>query len=231
MIWSSDYLAQLNIDAGKQISTDLNSIYNRSMLAITEGLSVYRLPNALRSLMRITYRGYKLEPMNWEQFTLLTPSTVFLNETYRIENSNSRPFWYTIHPTNLFDIRLYPAPNETFTADGDPFSPGVNDSKCIISYYQIIEPSSEITSLPVYIDRRIRKAYVLWQAFSAEGKGQNLRASEYYRNKYFFLIERFKMINQGCYVSKKYTLGNDNIPQTGRYPRPMLPSNFERRYY
>lgn len=228
MIWSTDYLAQLDIDAGNQISTDLNCIYNRKCFAVQTGKSVYTLPEKLRSLLRITWRGYKLEPINWEDFTLLSPTSVYLDNTNKIEVSNSRPYYYTIHPTNLFDIRFFPTPNETFTAIGDAFSPD-RGPKCIISYYQLIDTSAAITSLPAYINRRTRKAYVLWQAFIAEGPGQNLRAGEYYRAKYQYLISRFRAINSGCYISKKYVLGDAiSTLENYRYPRPVLPSNFPR---
>lgn len=230
MIWSNSYLEQLNNDAGNQITTDLNCIYNRVCFTITSGTSVYTLPSNLRSLLRITWRGYKLEPVNWEQFVALTPGTVFLDGTNKLETTISRPFWYTIHPTNLFDIRFFPTPNESFTNSGDPFSPD-NGPKCILSFYQKIDTSILRLTLPNYIDRRTRKAYVLWQAFASEGKGQDLRAAEYYRSKYFFLIERFRMINQGCYVSKRYSLGQSGLTHgSGRWPRPILPPNFERVY-
>lgn len=229
-IWTTDYLASLNVEAGDQISTDINCIYNRSMLATTQGLSTYTLPAMLRSLLKVTWRGLKVDPVNWEQFTSLTPNAVFLDLINRIEAPEGRPYWYTINPTNLFDIRFYPTPNESFTDTGDPFSPD-NGPKCIVSYYQKIDTLYPTTVLPFYVDRRLRKVYVLWQAFLAEGKGQDLKAAEYYRNRYNFLIERFRAINEGCYISKRYSLGESEDHYSYRRPRPTLPTNYERRFY
>jgi hypothetical protein len=80
--------------------------------------------------------------------------------------------------------------------------------------------------------RRTVKAYVLWKAFAAEGKGQDLQASAYYQSKYNFLIGVFRTINAGCFVSKHYSLGDSLLdPQNYRYPKPMLGPNFERVIY
>lgn len=233
LIWSNSFLDQLKEDAGNQISTDINCIFNRSCFATTSGLSVYTLPQNLRQLLRITWRGLRVDPLNWDEFVSLTPNTAFATEADSVEVSISRPRFYTTHPTNLYDIRFYPTPNETFTGIGDAFSPD-NGPKCILAYYQKVDDSSELTSLPAYIDRRTRKAYVLWKAFMAEGAGQNLRASVYYRNKYYYLISQFRRINDGCYLSRRPSLQPDYSALTGgqyRMPKPTLGPNFERTEY
>jgi len=228
MIWDSSYLADLNEAAGQQISTDLNCIYNRSFLEIESGTSVYQLPCLLRSLLKITYRGNKIWPINWDQFVALSPNSVFLDAITNIETTISKPRFYTQHPTNILDVRFYPTPSDDFTTSGDPFSPLVNEEKCIVSYYQQIDTTDNRLTLPTYIDRRTRKAYVLWQAFMQEGRGQDLKASEYYHMKYEYLINKFRQINSGCYVSKRYSLGESGIDNY-RLPKPVLPSNYERR--
>ncbi len=84
-------------------------------------------------------------------------------------------------------------------------------------------------TLPPYIDRRTRKAWILWKAFSAEGKGQNSAAASYYMAKYQFLISQFRAINEGCFVSKKYAIDDGTLSINNfRYPRPLMPPNFER---
>lgn len=184
--------------------------------------------------MRVVWRGKSLEPVNWFDLTMLTPGTVFVGpgNPSNIETSQSRPQWYAMHPTNPWDIRFYPTPDESFTTSGetDPYSPQVNTPSCIISYFREPDPTSTdpLISIPKYILRRTLKAYVLWKAFAAEGKGQNLKASSYYMTKYQFLINQFRMINEGCYIGKKYALrtGLDQIDNY-KYPKPVLPTNFE----
>jgi hypothetical protein len=137
-----------------------------------------------------------------------------------------------MHPTNPYDIRLYPTPNETFSIIGfNPYAPQVNQSNCIVDFYRVPDytNSNPAISLPPYILRRTQKAYVLWKAFAAEGKGQDLKASQYYGAKYDFLVEQFRKINEGAFVGKKYTVDDGMLSiDNFRYPRPLLPSQFER---
>jgi len=193
------------------------------------------LPPYVRRLERVTWRSRTLTPQSWEELTLLSPATVFLspNDSLNVETSVSKPLFYALHPTNPYDIRIYPSPNESFTTSGEPnpYAPIANSPSCIISYFR--EPdstnSNPVISLPPYIARRTVKAYVLWKAFAAEGKGQDMQASQYYQDKYNFLIGSFRSINEGCFISKKYSLGDGMLdPQNYRYPKPMMGPNFER---
>jgi hypothetical protein len=231
MIWSDAFLDQLGTDAEQQINQDLQAIYFKFCLPVTLGVSVYKLPSYLRSIDRITWRGKALDPVNWDELLMLSPATV----GGFVETSLSRPLYYCMHPTDTYAVRFYPTPDESFTDTGDtPYSPTVNAPACIISCWRTTDDTflDPKLLLPPYIDRRTRKAYVLWKAFAAEGKGQDLRASAYYKKKYDFLIEQFKSINDGCYVGQKYAIeeGELTIDQW-RYPKPVLPTNYERIIY
>jgi hypothetical protein len=237
-IWTNQQLALWSADALADIAVNVPCIFARECLPITQGKSVYTLPNYVRTLRRVTWRGKSLEPASWEELQLLTPATVFLDvgSSANIETSVSRPLFYAMHPTNPYDIRLHPCPNETFTINGepDPYSPIPNSPSCIIDYWR--EPdttgTNPLISLPPYISRRTQKAYVLSVAFAAEGKGQDGNASNYYDKKYQFLLDQFRAINEGCFISKKYSLGDGMLdPQNYRYPRPMLGPNFERTIF
>jgi hypothetical protein len=237
-IWSDDFLNTLNNDAIGQIAVDVNCIYARECLVTVAGTSVITLPAYVRTVRRVTWRGRSLDPVNWEELTLLTPATVFVSpgSPSNIETTLSRPLYYAMHPTNIYDIRLYPTPSESFTTSGEPnvYAPTPNSPSCIVDYYR--EPDDTETdpkvSLPPYIARRTKKAWICWKAFSAEGKGQNLRAASYYQMKYNFLIEQFRRINEGCFIAKKYTVDDGSLAIYGfRYPRPTLNPNFERTIF
>ncbi len=237
-IWTDQQLALWASDALADIAVNVPCIFARECIVITMGRSVYTLPNYVRTLRRVTWRGKSLEPASWEELQLLTPATVFLGpeSTANVETSQSRPLFYAMHPTNPYDIRLHPCPNESFTISGepDPYSPIPNSPSCIIDYWREpdITGTNPLISLPPYISRRTQKAYVLSVAFAAEGKGQDGDASNYYDKKYQFLLDQFKMINEGCFISKKYSLGDGMLdPQNYRYPRPFLPPNFERTIF
>lgn len=231
MIWTDDFLNQLAADAERKIVADVPCIYDRFCLATTAGTSVYTLPDFVKGIKRITWRGRKVEPLNWEQFILLTPATVFVNANNKIETSDSRPQWYTMHPTSIRDVRFFPTPGLNFDTTGDPWSPNVGPS-CIISCWRFVDTTDPTTSLPTYIDRRTRKAYILWKAFEQEGPGQDMKASKYYQSLYSFLIEQWNLINAGTFVSKRYSLGDGLFGlENYRYPKPLLPPNFERILY
>lgn len=237
-IWAEGYLSQLGNDALDQINIDVQAIWQRLYIPITAGLSVYTLPAFVRSITAISYRGYHLTAENWEEMTLLTPSTVFVSPSNpaNVESGTGRPLYYAMHPTNPWDIRFYPCPGENLAATGgDVYGPTPNEPFCTISCYRSTDTTSvDLTAqLPAYILRRTQKAYVLWKAFAAEGKGQNLNASKYYKSKYDFLINRFREINEGCYVGKKYMIDDAGLLTNdgNRQPKPLLPPNFERVYY
>lgn len=227
-IFSDDLLNDLAQEALSQIEQDLQCIYYRFGMSTIVGTSVYTLPSYVRSVKRVTWLGKKLDPVSFQDMMLLTPATAggFYDNT-----TTSRPLYYCMHPTNVYDIRFFPTPDMSFTGgeNPDPYAPGF--AGCIISCWRTVGEQL-VTSLPVYIQRRTQKAYILWKAFENEGKGQNLTASAYYKQKYDFLIEQFKIINNNAYIAKRYALG-EGAPNTDtyRYPKPFLPSNFEREIF
>ena len=166
-IWSDQQLALWASDALADIAVNVPCIFARECLAVTVGRSVYTLPNYVRTLRRVTWRGRTLDPASWEELQLLSPATVFLalGSSANVETSISLPLFYAMHPTNPYDIRFHPCPNESFTVGGepDPYSPIPNSPSCIIDYWR--EPdttgSNPVISLPPYIARRTQKAYVL----------------------------------------------------------------------
>ena len=241
MIWTDAQLQQWSTDAEQDINKRIPSlIYFRFCLATTQGISVYTLPSYVRTVSRVSWLGRKLDPVNWDELTYLTPATAELqaNAPDTIPSVIGRPLYYAKHPTNPYDIRIFPTPNLTLPTNAqDPYSPlpeTASPQACIIACWRSIDYTfSDLTALlPNYIDRRTRKAYVLWKAFAAEGKGQNIKASDYYKQLYEFLIDKFIAINQGCYISKRYAIEDGLLTiDAFRYPRPILPSNFERNIY
>lgn len=233
MIWTDTLLDELAEDAAKRINADVLCLYHKFYLATTTGLSVYTLPTKVKSISRITWLGKKIDPLSWEEMQIMNPMTAFVSGAINIETSVSRPQWYALHPTNYRDIRFYPTPDLTLSATGgDPYSPTVNEQRCNITCWRNIDLTDSLASLPSYIDRRTRKAYILWKAFEKESKGQDAQAANYYKKKYQFLVKMFIAINEGCFVSQKYALDDHGSTyNNNKYPKPQLPSNYERVDY
>lgn len=233
MIWTDAQLAMWSNDAVGQIAIDVSCIFARECVATQVGVSVITLPSYVRTVRRVTWRGRSLDAVNWEEMTMLTPATIFVapGSSANVEATASRPLYYTMHPTNLWDIRLYPCPNESFATNGEPnvYSPTANSPSCIVDYMREPDGTVPTLSIPAYILRRTQKAYVLWKAFAAEGVGQNLKASQYYMMKYQFLIDKWREINESCFIGKKYSVEDGMLSIDGfKYPKPFLPANFER---
>lgn len=241
-IWSDDFLNQLALDAEQEIVKDVDCLYKRFCLAITKGVSVYQLPDYVRSIRSVSWRGRKLDPASWEELQLLSPATAIVAEgsgpTYPqtgIETSVSRPLWYALHPTNVHSIRLYPCPDETFVDTGfDPYAQAVNEANCIVACWRNVDSTFQDPTalLPKYIDRRTRKAFILWRAFEKDGKGQVAAAAQFYKAKYDYLTQNFRMINEQAFIGKRYNIDDGVLTvDQFRYPKPILPSNFERFFY
>lgn len=231
-IWSDAILNQYASDSLQQINTDVPCIFHKFYFASVVGQSVYTLPDKVVSVKRVTWRGRELYNLSWEELQIITPATVVVTGSGdTIEGVIGRPMWYALHPTNIRDIRLYPSPDEAFLTTGDPYSQEPNEARFCISCMATIDNSDVLRSLPEYIQRRTVKAYVLWKCFEKEGPGQDLKASALYQSKYRFLIQRFKEINNGCFVSKKYSLEDTLSIDYRKYPRPILGPRFERVVY
>ena len=238
MIWSESQINQWALDAEQEINKEVQCIFEKCYLGTVFGQSLYTMPSYVRGIRRITWLGKMLDPVSWEEGTQLTPATSVLpppNNAFSEETTIGRPLYYWMHPTAPYTVRLYPTPNLTLpTTGGDPYSPLPNEQFCNLAYWRETDPTLQNPTqmLPTYVARRTRKAYILWKAFAAEGPGQNLKASQYYGKKYEFLIERFRMINSGCYVGKRYQLGDGMLEVNNfRYPRPTLNPNFERTIF
>lgn len=225
-IWTDDFLNKINDDAGNDILDAEECLFHKFYLAITAGISTYTLPSKVRSLRKIKYRGITIDELSWQEFMIINPMSAFVDSGDKIEVPQSRPRFYAFHPTNNKQIRFYPCPDETLSASGgDPYSPLINEARCNITCWRNIDETITDAYLPAYIDKRTRKAFVLWKAFGKEGKGQNLRAADYYKQKYDYLLARFKVINTKAFVSKIYSLSGSSHRLFPRKPR--LPSNFE----
>jgi hypothetical protein len=230
-IWTDEVLNQLATDGAEHIALSANTIFYRFYQATVSGEGLIRLPQYVLGVRRVTWRGLKIDPIAWIDMEQLSLTEAMISNTDKVNASTGRPLWYSTHPTNIRDLRLYPTPNETFATTGDPYSPSPNEARCCISCWRVPDDSDPLLSIPPYVDRRTRKAFVAWKAFEMEGKGQSRIAANYYKQKFLYLLKQFGAINSGVFVSKRYGLSERRNLNRAKYPRPVLPSNFERVDY
>lgn len=229
-IWTEDQVNQYIADAPSSINNDLPCLFHRFYVAVTEDEAVLVLPAKVKTVTKVSWKAKTLQHIGWLDMEALMQTSDGINDIY----SSSEPQYYSEHPSKVNVIILYPTPNEslddTEDATHDPYKPIKNEERLTIQCWRHPEDGVEEATLPSYILRRLVKAYVLWKAFAKEGKGQDFKASNYYATKYKYLIDNFKKINAGVYVSKRYAL-QGNTTRSGKPARPVLPSNFEKVTY
>src|SRR4030042_1555405 len=168
-LWDESYLNRLLDEAEDYLYTSVRCIFDRYGLDITAGQSVYTLPNYTKHILRITYKGKKLYPLTFQEFCILNPASAVVSESYKVESPNSTPLYYVKHPTNFYDIRLYPTPSETISAPISNLFGSACGSGLIVSCYRTFSIDQPYLQMPRYLTRRVKKAYVLWKAFAKEG--------------------------------------------------------------
>ncbi len=227
-IWSESYLSGLLSEAEKFISTKANIYWTREALTIVSGQSTYSLGAYIKNITAVTWKGIKLDPVSFDEANYLAYNSAVISESVKNEYSSSVPRFYTIHPTNTSVIRLVPTPNESLTPSGaeDLFGSDIGNH-CIVSYYRVSDASSFV--LPTYVSRRFKKAYALYRAFLKEGKGQNLVASKYYKQKFELLFSYFEKINSGAFISQRPALSETGRMIGGPPGAPQLPWRYPSR--
>lgn len=212
--WSEGYLKQLRDDGEADIARKVCPIYARYSLPVTKGTGTYNLQSQTREIRSITWKGYKVEPLiNQEE-------AILMDQKYRVTQLG-RPQFYLIGSDGLLKIRFIPLPDETIASDDTNLFDRIGIStRVIISYFRLPERDNSVFSIPDYLARNITKPYVLGKAFSREGKGQNLKAANYYNFKYFTLIELYKSLKSKYFSRLKRSVGED--------PREV-PRSFNRR--
>jgi hypothetical protein len=227
-VWTDVYLNQLIKDAEEEIVNDApKSIYFRYSLSTTAGISVYTLPSYIRGILRITWKGTKLDPLSATELSEMTPKSVVVSEATKVESTQSKPRYYSLHPNNYRNIRFFPTPNESIVgAASDEVNGADIDTKVIISGWRNPDPTDASIALPSFVARRTRKAYALAKAFAIEGKGQDLKAAEYYEDKYQSLIQLLKSISESTFLSKKHCLQPAPYFTHSHLATPVLPARF-----
>jgi len=226
-IWDETYLNQLLDDAEEYITASVNCIYDRFALAVTSGQSVYTLPTYVKNIVSVTWKGKKVYPLTFIDFCALNPANAIVNETTKVEAPSSIPHYYVKHPTNYYDIRFWPTPSENISAGTTNLFGSAINSNVIFSVYRTQSTTQSYLYLPLFLKRRIKKAYILSKAFAKEGKGQDIEASQYYTKKLEYLIEALKEINSNVYLGKQHLLNDTfNVNKYGTPARPVLPPEY-----
>lgn len=211
--WPESYLTALNKEAERQIAIELAPFFSRETLAVTSDIPTYTLPDYLREIQSIRWKGTEIHPLHQDEASRL--SFKYLTET-------GEPRFYLRSPEDFQIIRFLPVPNETITASSsdDTLDSTVIEDKVVISFYREPDTSGPLLALPDFIARRTIKNYVLARAFAKEGKGQKLEAAAYYEEKYRAQMDAYKALRSRYWSSKKKSLQpTTNARAYSRFPQ------------
>lgn len=197
--WTDAYIEALTKEAERQIAIELAPFFSRETLAVTSGTPTYTLPNYLREIQSIRWKGTEIHPLHQDEASRLS---------FKYLTESGEPRFYLRSPEDFQIIRFMPVPNETITAaaDDDVLDSTVIEDKVVISFYREPDTSGSLLSLPDFIGRRTIKNYVLMRAFAKEGKGQKLEAAAYYEEKHKAQMDSYKALRTRYWSSKKKSL-------------------------
>lgn len=186
--WTPKYLKQLSNDGEADIARRIAPIYARYSLSVTSGTAEYDLEDQTREIQSITWKGFKVYPLIGQE------EAIRIHAQYRTI-TRTRPDWYMIGSGGMKKILFVPVPQETIAKDDSVlFSRAGISARVIISYRRLPERDTDVYSIPDYMARRTIKSYVLARAYAREGKGQNLKAAQYYDQKYEQAIALHKKV-------------------------------------
>lgn len=199
-------------EAEEDFSDDVPCIHARVSLDITSGLHTYALPDAVRSIRRITWKGKKLDPLPQRQF----------REIFQGNSSQGEPFWYIFNNIGLNQIRFYPVPSETIASTTANLYGTEIGNRVIVDYFQM--PDFVNAKIPLYFRRRLLKSYILYSCFNVEGEGQNLKNAKYHLTKYNFLKAKYQqLLNDLHNKPRKLVIGTGGGANNYFPASPVLP--------
>lgn len=189
-----------------------NCIVERLSLNIVSGTKEYTLPDTVQNIRRVTWKGYKLDPL----------TSRANRDYYSNPLSQGKPFWYLFNNIEANKLQFYPIPNETIASTASNLWGSEILNRVIIEYY--ITPNGTTYTIPAYFRRRLVKPYVLKACFAIEGQGQNLKNSNYHSKKFEKLSKLYSdLLDEINNKSRKLVLGN-SINNSYGYPRdPVWP--------
>ena len=256
MIWTTEYLDRLALEAETEIARETLSIIDRISLQVNLNQAEFLLPEYVFNVKSVYWKGERLTPISaltisqtgydimvWSDgaFEGSAFSDAYLIGSSSTESSlgsgisSGKPveYFYSKFGENI--IRINPSGNEALAKfeNGLWHEDNLRQS-LVVEFYRF--PDGINWKIPEYIRRRTIKAYVLWKAFLKDGDGQNLKAAQYFAQRYALLLGRAKKIIDRINIAY-IPIAPSNLHYSefsqdygyqglGRMPRPVLPSNY-----
>lgn len=207
----SDATITRHYNNGEQdLSVEEPWLVDRFSPSLVAGTALYVLPNYVKAIRRVTYLGYKLDPMSRRDH----------KEAFQSATQQSRPFWYVFNNVGLNTISLFPVPSLNLAAGTNLWTSDIATS-CIVEFDRVSDNSSFI--VPTYFRAQLLKYYVGMMVYKMEGSGQNIKISQYFQQRWEDEKQKFFQFLQDV-KSKPRKLVTQNITASNFFPaQPVLP--------
>lgn len=205
----------------QELCAKYDLIADRISLNIVSGRNEYQIPNYVTNIRTVLYLGKELYAKGGR-------GSIITNDTPG-ETVGSVPFEYVYSNKGLRVLKFYPTPQDNITIyNGDLWTPAADEAAVIIEFYRTSVASNPITqqNLPPWLRQYLLKDYVCWKASTVEGKGQDLRMSNYYQKRLDGHGEYIRKIQANMNRMQQAVLSDTGFNNRRRPGRPVLPPNF-----
>ena len=210
-LWSDQTITRFSQEGENDFAEDFPCILTRMSLPVVANQARYTLPDNVRSIRRVTWQGWKLDPLGQRN----------MREVFQYATQVGKPYWYVFNNIGANIVQFFPIPNVTINPSGLNLYSDAITTDVIIEYF--ILPDFVTYTIPNYIRRRMLKTYVLWKCFGVEGAGQNIKNREYFNKRFAQLKEKYgEFLNEIHNKSRKLCL--NGITSYQFFPgSPILP--------
>ena len=221
MTFTDTQISNWSFKYEQELSAKYDLIADRVSIPITSGLNEYQIPNYVTNIRTVLYLGKELYAKGGR-------ASIITNDVPG-ETSGSVPFEYVYSNKGLRVLKFYPTPMDNIALyTGDLWTPAADEAAVIVEFYRTSESLNPIgdNNLPPWLRQYLLKDYVCWKAGSVEGKGQDLRMSNYYQRKLDSHADYIRKIQENMNRLKHSVLAEQGFTGRRRPGRPVLPPNF-----
>lgn len=210
-LWSSQTITRFSNEGENHFAEEFPCILTRMSLPIVGNQSLYTLPDNVKSIRRITWQSWKLDPLGQRN----------MREVFQYASQVGKPFWYIFNNIGANTIKFFPCPPVNITPSGGDLWSDAITTDVIIEYF--ILPDFVTYTIPQYFRRRLLKAYVLKSCFGIEGAGNNVKNQAYFLQKWVSLKKQYgELLDEIHNKSRKLCL--NGITSSQFFPgQPLLP--------
>lgn len=210
-LWSSTQIIRFSQEGENDFVDEYPCILTRLSLPVVQNQAVYTLPDTVRSIRRITWKGDKMDPLGQRN----------MREVFSYATQVGKPYWYIFNNVGANNVQFFPIPDQTINPSGKDLYSDAIKTDVIVEFF--VMPDFAQYVVPAYFRRRLLKGYVLKSCFSVEGQGQNLKNRDYHTQRWKTLKQRYgTFLDEIHNKSRKLCL--NGITSSQFFPsQPVLP--------